>query len=177
MNINAASKNDKRAVRALIHLTFFGKNGPKRKLIKYAIIYGIINLFVVLSGIMIDDYSIVPYVLLIDVIFVVWFTYGYFLMPSMQYKAQKKFADIENVFTFTDDSMFVVSEAEDFSGEEKYGYSVLHAVKETKEFFFIYPDKTKAYVIDKTRLDDGVADVLKQKLMFVLGDRYTVCKY
>ena len=177
MNIKVTSKNDRRAVRALIHLTFFGKGGPKRKLTKYAVIYGILNLFVIGSGFLINDFSIVPYVLLIDVIVVLFGAYGYFWLPSIQYKAQKKFADIENIFTFTDDYMCVASEIEGYSGEDKYAYSVLHGVKETSDYYVIYPDKTKAFVIDKLNFKDGNADVLKQKLMFVLGDKYTVCKY
>ena len=48
---------------------------------------------------------------------------------------------------------------------------------ETKKYFFLYENKRQIFVVDKTTLENGTAEEMREKISAVIGKKYIVCKY
>ena len=102
--------------------------------------------------------------------------YLYFLFPKQLYKAQGKLKDAENTYTFGENSVHIVSQAEQYTGEAQVEYGLFVKVYETSEYFFVYQTKSQVFLVDKSTIQGGTAEEIRNRLSGAVK-KYVICKY
>ena len=64
-----------------------------------------------------------------------------------------------------------------FSGESRVEYPVFVKVFETSRYFFLFQTKNQVYPVDKSSLESGCADEIRNKLKEFVKNQYKICKY
>lgn len=85
---------------------------------------------------------------------IIFFNYRFFSPKKRiqkELKTEKFEKEKEFTFTFCD-KFFVISDNKD---SEKIKYWKLHRVYETNEFFYLYVDKTHAFLLNKSTFSEG----------------------
>jgi hypothetical protein len=111
---------------------------------------------------------------------VVWLALAYFLyyiIPKLQYKALSGLKNIENEYSFSSNSLKVISENEEYKGESEIEYTMLERVYETSKYFFLFQTKNQVLIVDKTTVEEGKGEQIRSGLINVLKDKYIICKY
>ena len=85
--------------------------------------------------------------------------------------------DIENNYLFNDNVLKVSSKSEEYSGEAEIEYSLFTKVYETSAYFFLFQTNNQAFIIDKSTIEGGSADDIRNKLTSFVKDKYFICKY
>ena len=181
MEIEARSRLDLRSLQAVNGLAFSGKQEPKRK-IKHTIIFlAICVIILVLSEVLmlaLGD-SLPPWIFIlmsISLLLSLFTVHTYYIAPKKQYKKLGTLADAENRYLFHETNMDVITDGADgFHAEETIPYSMLHAVKETTEYFFIYIDKFRVFPVDKQSMSTTEVDTVRAWISAAIP--YTRCHY
>jgi len=179
MEIKASSVYDLKAFKALQHLTMFKGKNPRKQMIQWYIISFIVFAICIFNIIAFDfiDFATLGLIIAVTCICII-ISYLYFLLPKIQYNSFKKPSDIKNQFIFTDSGFKVFSEAEGYEGSSSIDYSTIFKVMETSEYFFIFENRIRTYIVDKGSMDTEQAETLRHKLMsFVSKKNYKLCKY
>lgn len=176
MEIKASSIYDLKTTKALIRLNMFKKNDPKKQILIYGIIVLVLFVFLIIGLIATGDSSYVGLIFLLALSSSVY-SYMYFLFPKTSYKATKKLADVKNSFIFKDDEILLSSNTAEYTGNAAIKYTMLYKVMETSEYLFIYQNKVQVYIVDKSTIENGSVNDLRQVLSNVLKKKYIVCKY
>ena len=100
--------------------------------------------------------------------------YLYFILPKIRYKALVKMKGTENEYTFCEDVIKIVTTNNDYNGTAEINYSLLVKVCETSKYFFLFQTKNQVLVVDKSTIENGTADDVKNKLISYVRDKYTV---
>ena len=98
-------------------------------------------------------------------------------MPKIQYNATAKLSDIHNSYIFKDDEFHIFSSKEGYSGAGSLKYNMIFRVMETKEFLFIFQNKSQVYVVDKSTIEGGSWIDVRNKIEPLLGKKYIICRY
>ncbi len=69
-----------------------------------------------------------------------------------------------NTYTFTEDAILIHSDAPSASADETIAYSALYSVKEYKDFWFLYYNKTLMYFVEKSGMREGTEEELSYLL-------------
>lgn len=177
MEIRAKSKFDFETSKALAHLSFYKKNNPKTTMITRVLLN---VFFFVIVGIqyIVLDFSKVMLVLAFCFIFIALIdAFGYFILPKIQHKSLSKMQDTENEYIFYDNYIKEFSKSREYTAEADIEYSLFVKVYETSKYFFLFQTQNQAYIIDKSTIEGGTAEDIKNKLLSFVGDKYIVCKY
>ena len=190
MEIQASSKFDYESMKALTHVTFYGKRNPKNIFIIISVFVGIIPLLpAVLAFLCVGYFSLdlMAYMytdsdFLFEIVFVavlleLFNCFMYFWAPKIQFRNLKKMQNIQNDFIFYDDYIKVTSVNAEYNGEGEIQYSLLLKVMETSKYLFVYPAAGQAYIIDKSTITNGTLEELQDKFKQLLNKKYIVCKY
>lgn len=176
MEIRAKSKFDYDSIKALIYVSLYKKANPKKNFIAQTIVAAFLALVVTLEMIIFSDTELVLLLcVLITIILIQAFVY--FILPKIRYNAMLNMKGIENEFVFTDDGVRIVSKSEDYNGEGEIKYSMLFKVYETSDYFFLFQNKSQAFIVDKSTIESGFAGEIRNKLVSCLQNRYIVCWY
>lgn len=178
MEIRAKCKCDYDSVKALARLAMFKKADPKKRLKFYSIIYAILFVVLILEIIAFDVADTILFVLLgveITVLLLLWF--GYFIVPKMQFKSMAKMKNIENQYIFCDNVLKVFTKSQDYNGEAEIDYSFFVRVYETTKYLFIFQTNNQVFVVDKSTIEGGTAEDIRNKLSSYVKDKYIICKY
>ena len=177
MEIKAKAAFDIESMKALVHLWMFKKADPKKRMITWNILYGIL-LSVLIFEMIIFGATVSMVVLVCICVFVCLLEcYWYFILPKVRYKALGDLKDVANEYTFYDDIMLVITKSENYNGESEIKYSSITKVYETSQYFFLYQNKNYALLVDKHTFEDGTPQELAKKLISVLGNNYIFCNY
>lgn len=177
MNIKAKCVYDYETCRAVAHIASYKKANPKKTVIMrfiFVLAFVALDLYVMnMSEISFVNYMYLAcgaFIILLDL-------FMYFIMPVVQYKSMSKMKDLENSYIFYDDEFTAACNSEEYSGQAAVKYSLLIKVMETKKYFFLYENKRQIFVVDKTTLENGTAEEMREKISAVVRKKYIVCKY
>ena len=177
MKITAKSKFNYKTIRDFIRTTSFYKTNPMKKLVIYCAIFAVLAVSILLEMYLLGPQTYLTVMLIVALVVVLLELYIYFILPRIQYNALGQMKGCTNEFTFTDDSIRLVSLDNGFSGESRIDYKVLNRTIETGKYFYIFQTKSQALIVDKSTIAGGTPEELRQKLQTVLGKKYKIYKY
>ena len=176
MNVTAVTKNDYKAVKALVYANIFKKQNPKVFGV-ILVVLSIISLAETIALSIIDSGSDYHFILRIFTVILFAWTFMYFRLPKISYKQMGKTAESVNNFVFSDETISVTNEGDCSHGESEYTYEAIERVIETKKYFFIFIHKAQAYIVSKEGITNGSVEDLRSLLSRVKGKKYIVSKY
>ena len=174
MEITAKCLYNLKGVTALLHLQLFKKANPKSRMILWSVIYGVLSLILLLEKIFWQ--AEVIHLLVLMAVVMLLMCYMYFVLPRQTYKAQGKLKDAENTYTFGENSVHIVSQAEQYTGEAQVEYGLFIKVYETSEYFFVFQTKNQVFLVDKSTIQGGTAEDIRSRLSGAVK-KYVICKY
>ena len=113
--------------------------------------------------------------LLIVVWLIVWLQYMF--LHKIQYNAMAKLKDAENEYLFCDNILKIYTRSADYNAEAEVEYSFFVKVYETSKHLFLYQTKNQVFIVDKSTIEGGTAEDIRNKLFGFLKNKYIVCKY
>lgn len=176
MEIKAKCKYDYETCKAVSRIDAYRKSNPKKVVVFRAVLCVallLLNFAVVKFCEMPTGYGVTVAVVIVLVIDM----FVYFAMPKIQYNSMSKMKDVENNYVFYDDEFTAVSVSEHLNAKDALKYSIMIKAYETEKYFFIYISKRQLFTVDKSTLEGGTAEDLRDKLFSVLGKKYIRCKY
>lgn len=176
MEIRARCKYDFVSVKALMHLSLFGKHEPKKRFRLWTIIFSALMAIAILGIIFFRDATFVM-LLCAGIIIILLECYLYFLLPKIRYKAMANMKEVENVYIFSDNVLKISAESKEYNGESIIEYSLFVKAFETSKYFFLFQTNNQAFVVDKSTIEGGTAEDIRNKLSAFIKDKYFICKY
>ena len=177
MNIKAKCKYDYETCKAVAHISTYKKYGPKKTItIRFIFVFVLMLLnflIIAFSG----GSSINLLTFGCGALLVVLELFMYFAVPKIQYKSLSKMKDLTNEYVFSDDGFTADCNSEEYKGKSEVKYSLLIKAFETKRYFFLFENKRQAFVVDKSTLENGTAEEIREKISAVIGKKYVLCKY
>ena len=175
MEIRAKCKFDFESIRALTHLSLFKKANPKKRLLTWSIISGILAVIIILEMIIFSDAMLIELLCVAVILFLLG--YLYFLLPKIRYKALAKMKAAENEYIFCDNVLKTFTKSQEYNGEAEVEYSLFVKVYETSRHLFLYQTNNQVFIIDKNTIEGGTAEDIRNKLSSFVKDKYVICKY
>jgi len=174
MEITAKCVYDLKGMTALLHLQMFKKADPKKRMILWGSLYGVVALLLLLTAISGFEKGIILMALLVAVWLMV--CYFYFLVPRQMYKTQANLKDAENTYIFGDNGVRIRSQAQQYTGEAQVEYGLFVKVYETSAYFFLFQTKNQVFLVDKSTIRGGAAEEIRSRLTGKVK-KYIICKY
>ena len=135
-------------------------------------------LFVIIAELIVFGFdSALSNLIYVDLFIIALDLYLYFVAPKLRYRALEKMKDIENNYLFKDNALKVSSKSEEYSGEAEIEYSLFIKVYETSAYFFLFQPNNQAFIIDKSTIEGGSADDIRNKLTSFVKNKYFICRY
>ncbi|MBQ8164669.1 MAG: YcxB family protein [Clostridia bacterium] len=166
MEIKATSKYDYETARAFYYVLTL-----KRiviDIIIFAVLEAIVLLKIFLFGIstmMLAVAILIPVELLVICLF-------HFVGAKRFYNSLGKMKNVENEFTFFEDSFRAVSKIEGMNGGSEIKYSMIEKVVEKQDYIYIYQNKRQAFIVDKSTVIGGTVEDIRNKLIPILQKKY-----
>lgn len=177
MEIRAKCKFDRNTIRALTHLTVFKKANPKKRVITRTVLC-VILLLVIIVELVFFKFDIIPIVLIaVDILVIAVDCFMYFLLPKIQYKALAKMKDAENEYIFCDNVVKTFTKGQEYKGEAEIEYSLFVKVYETTKYMFLYQTNNQVFIVDKSTVEGGTVEDIRNKLSICAKGKYIVCNY
>ena len=177
MEIRAKGQFDLDSIKALTHLSTYKKSNPKKAIQARAIVWSVL-LWVIIAELIIFGFDFGPIILIVaDLLLIVLDLFMYFGLPRMQYKSLAKMKDAENEYLFCDDVLKVFTKSEEYNGEAEIEYSVFIKIYETSKYFFLYQTNNQVFLVDKSTIEGGSVEGIRNKLSSFVKDKYFICKY
>ncbi len=177
MDIKAKSKYDYEAIRALIRISAFKKDNPKVVYI-VSVVYGLsLAMIITVAGMFYGWMNMYNYLLGVIVFILLLMNWAYFWLPKITYNKMVEFRNLENEFTFLDDSLKIISKNGKYTGEAEFKYSILPKVIENSKYILVYQNKSQAYIVDKSTIEGGTVEELRNVLQAKINGKYIICKY
>lgn len=174
MEIKAKCKFDYDTIKTLTRASLFRKKGNlKRRFIATLIMCLFIIIISVINLIVKFDVVHLVFIVIGFLLFLIEY-FLYFILPKIRYKALVKMKGTENEYTFCEDVIKIVTTNNDYNGTAEINYSLLVKVCETSKYFFLFQTKNQVLVVDKSTIENGTADDVKNKLISYVRDKYTV---
>lgn len=177
MEIRAKCKFDFDSVKALAHLTMFKRANPKKRLIFLSFAFAILFGIIILEMVIFDVDSILLVLLGVDIVWLTVLYFWYFFIPKIKYKSLSKMKDIENEYIFYDDELKAFTKSEEYNGKAAIEYSFFVKVYETSKYFFMYQTNNQVFLVDKSTVEGGTVEDIRNKLSAYTKDKYIICKY
>ena len=177
MEINAKCKFDLETVKALTYLTMFKKGNPKKRMISLNVWFSILLVIAILDIIMFGMDMPLILVAIASVIVIFWNAYMWFYYPKVRYNALAKMKQTENEYKFTDEKIFVTTTGAEYNAEAEIEYSLFVKVYETTNYLFLYQTNNQVFIVDKSTIEGGTVEEIRNKLSAFVKNKYIVCKY
>ncbi|MBR4863939.1 MAG: YcxB family protein [Oscillospiraceae bacterium] len=177
MEIKAKCKYDFDSVKALTHLTMYKKADPKKRLIFWSAAFLILSIIIILEIVAFSMDTILLILLGVNILFLFLIFFWYFIIPRIQYKSLAKMQNVENEYMFGDNVLKVFSKSQEYNGEAQIEYSFFVKVYETTKYLFLYKTNNQVFVVDKSTIEGGTVEEIRNKLSAFVKDKYIICKY
>ena len=177
MEIQAKCRFDFKSIKALTHLTAYRKANPKKAVRLRAILYFALLLVIIAELIVFGFDSVLIILIIADLLAIALEAFMYFGLPNIRYKSLAKMKDAENEHIFCDNSLKTFTKSETYNGEAEIEYSMFVKVYETSDYFFLYQNNNQVFLVDKSTIEGGRIDDIRNKLSSFVKDKYIVCKY
>lgn len=177
MEIKAKCKFNINSIRALAHLATFKKVNPKKAVITRTVLC-VVLLFIIIAELVVFEFNVIPIVLIaVDILVIAIDYFMYFLLPRIQYKALAKMKNAENEYVFYDNVLKVFTNGQEYNGEAEIEYSLFVKVYETSKYLFLYQTSNQVFIVDKSTVESGTVEEIRNKLSIFVKDKYFICKY
>ena len=177
MKIKASCQFDFETVKALTYLTMFKKGNPKKRMVSLNVLFSVLLVITILEIIMFGiDMSLIL-VAIASVIVISWNAYMWFCYPKVRYNALAKMKQIQNEYNFTDEKIFVNTTGAEYNGEAEIEYSLFVKVYETTKYLLLYQTNNQVFIVDKSTIEGGTIEEIRNKLSSFVKDKYIICKY
>lgn len=176
MEIRAKCKYDYDSVKALTHLSLFKKANPKKRFLTWSIISAILVVIIIFEMIVFSDAMLVELLCVVIILFLLE-CYLYFLLPKIRYKALAKMKEVENEYIFFDNVLKTFTKSQEYNGEAEIEYTLFARVYETTKHLFLYQTNNQVFIVDKSTIDGGTIEDVRNKLTAFVKDKYIICKY
>ena len=177
MKIQAKCKFDFESIKALTHLSTYRKANPKKAVQLRTILYCAL-LFIIVAELVAFGSDLILIILIItDILAIALAAFMYFGLPRIRYNYLAKMKSAENDYIFYDDVLKVFTKSEIYNGEAEIAYSLFVKVYETSAYFFLYQTANQVFIIDKSTIEGGSAEDIRNRLSLFVKDKYIICKY
>ncbi len=177
MEIKAKCKLDLETVKAFTYFTMFKKGDPKKRMTSLNVLFSVLLALVILEIIVFGMDIYLVLVAISGIIILLRNAYMWFFYPKVRYKALAKMKNTQNEYNFTDEKIFVTTTGEEYNGEAEIEYSLFVKVYETTKYLFMYQTSNQVYIVDKSTLEGGTVEEIRNKLSVFVKDKYILCKY
>jgi hypothetical protein len=172
MHLEASTLYTKEKLKHFVWFSFSPRRKSRQKVRAMLITYPI--LVVLMLGLtLLSDLDSLILALAVLLAFITLFLYLMLLyVPHMQYKKMKdRMADpIE--YVFLDDHFTVHSDGPLVSGDTKAIYEALFKAFETDDFFYLFIEPQRAFIVGKSDFSLGQPDELRARLRQALGKKF-----
>ena len=177
MEIKAKCTYDYKTCKAMSHVQSYKKKKPLKAMLLHialAVVLGFLNFILIqmTGGEAINSVAFFLCMIIVILEFVM-----YFLLPRLQYNSMSKMKDISNDYIFRDEDFIASTDSEQYKGNSVIRYSLLEKAVETGEYFLLFQNKRQVFLVDKSTVQGGTAEEIREKLRSVLGKKYITCKY
>lgn len=103
----------------------------------------------------------------------------WFESPKISYKkgGNSHIKNATNVYIFKEDELSISSDNDNITGNMQMSYHGIKKVYETEKMFYLYINPRVAYLVDKSRIENGTAmDIRNLLLSKVAPKMYVICK-
>ena len=177
MEIKAKGKFDIDTAKAIMHLALFKKADPKKRMIFWTVMYALLSLIIVTEVIVFEMDSILFIPLGVGILWLLFMYFLYFIVPKIMCNALGNMKDVENEYVFCDNALKALTQTGECTDPSEIEYSLFARVYETSKYFFLYNAKHQALIIDKSTIEGGTAEDIRNKLSAFVKDKYVICKY
>ena len=177
VEIRAKCRYDFDSIKALTHLSAYKKSDPKKAMQLRAGLCSVLLFAIIAEHITIGLHLLA--IILISAVLIVLLLdlFMYFVLPKIQFKALAKMRAVENDYLFCDNVLKITTKSEEYNGEAEIEYSLFVKVYETSKYFFIYQTGNQVLLVDKSTVDGGSVDDIRNKLSSFVKNKYYICKY
>ena len=177
MEIRAKCKYDYDSVKALTHLTMFKKSNPKKRLTFWSVAFAILFIIIILEIVAFGGDTVLYVLLGAEISWLLLMYFWYFIIPKIRYKALAKMKEVENEYIFFDNVLKTFTKSQEYNGEAEIEYSLFVRVYETTKHLFLYQTNNQVFIVDKSTIDGGIIEDVRNKLTAFVKDKYIICKY
>ena len=177
MEIKARCKFDLETVKALTHLTMYKKADPRKRLIFWSVAFAILFIIIILEIIAFGFDTTLAVLLGVEIFGLLLIYFWYFIIPKIQYKSLAKMQNVENQYIFCDDVLKTFTKSQEYNGEAEIKYSLFVKVYETTRYLFLYQTNYQVFIVDKSTIEGGTVEEIRNKLSAFVKDKYIICKY
>ena len=177
VEIRAKCKFGFESISALTHLTMFKKANPKNRMIFWSVAFAVLFAIIILEIIAFGMDLILVVLLGVEILWLMMMCFWYFIIPRIQYKALAKMKDAENEYVFCDNVLKTFTKSQEYNGEAEIEYSLFVKVYETSKYFFMYQTNNQVFIVDKSTIEGGTVEEIRNKLSAFVKDKYILCKY
>lgn len=177
MEIRASSVYDLKATKAAWRANIYNKKNPETQFRRYIILAALVVTASVIYQFMVKQVVLMWVLSGLLIFFSAFLWLMYFVFPVMMFKDSQRLAEMPRNFVFREDTMSVEMSGEMYQGDSTVRYALMFKAMETGAYFFIYLTKSQLYIVDKSTLEGGSAEEIRNALSAVLGKKYTVCDY
>ena len=177
MEIKARCKFDLETVKAVTYLTMFKRGNPKKRMTSLNVLFSVLLAIAILEIIVFGMDLYLVLVAISGIVMLLWNVYMWFFYPNVRYKALAKMKNTQNEYNFTDEKIFVTTTGEEYNGEAKIEYSLFVKVYETSRHLFLYQTNNQIFIVDKSTIEGGTVEEIRNKLSAFVKDKYILCKY
>ena len=142
----------------------------------WSIISAILVVIIIFEMIVFSDAMLVELLCVVIILFLLE-CYLYFLLPKIRYKALAKMKEVENEYIFFDNVLKTFTKSQEYNGEAEIEYSLFVRVYETTKHLFLYQTNNQVFIVDKSTIDGGTIEDVRNKLTAFVKDKYIICKY
>ena len=177
MKIKATCQFDLESVKALTYLMMFNKGNPKKRMLSLNIVFSVLFAIIIFDFIMFGVDLPLVLCAIMTVMILVWNAYMWFLYPKVRYNALGKMKGVQNEYIFTDEKIFVTTRGAEYNGQAEIEYTLLVKVYETSKYFFLYQTKNQVFIVNKSTVEGGTDEDIRNKLSAYAKGKYIICKY
>lgn len=106
----------------------------------------------------------------VDVLFMVWFSYSAKQTFKKQCEMNHRLLNATQVFVFAPDGLVMELKDEGLSSREEIFYSDIFIIYEVRDAFYLYADKTKAFIVPKSCFTKDTPEQIREFLKSKVSD-------
>ncbi len=136
----------------------------------HIILYILIFLLIFFQIYLVQEHNL-PVSDLISTIFValIYTIFMFIVIPKRWLKLHKAKPDQVDSYTFSDSKIFIKSYSSASSINGTFNYSAINKVVEQENYIFIYIEKTRVLVIDKSTITGGTVENIRNVIISYIG--------
>ena len=180
MEMKATTVCDEKNLKDFIRFSIFRGRRFKTRRVAYAVILPILTAAFALDLVLSLLWQVSNLLWLDVLMLALLISYGilaFFVLPATLGKSGEKLLGTVIHYIFRDDQFFMEAENPSFRDQSVMRYSFLERVYETKDYLYIFPNRSSSYIVDLHTLDDDSIKTLREAISAHLPPKkYIRCK-